>query len=192
MATRPQSAMRQGIIRIFEKMEIRKRLLALTGLSAEYCATIENSPEMELQEFVVAMLRYLPRIYVEFNEIDAGEESGEDEWDGNLDFGGGMSDHLDEEMYESLRRQLEQLLGEEDTYLETFEENMKYSDTPIACSISENLCDIYQPLYNFAVEVRDSEGSNLEEAFRECQESFREYWSRTLCNVMRALNSLKN
>lgn len=169
----------------------RKRLLALTGLCAEYCAAIEQALEMELDEFVGKMLRYLPRIYVEFNEIDAEEEGTAYEWNG-LSFAGGIVDHLDETAYEGIRLQMQQLMGEEDTYLETFEENMKYSDTPIACSISENLADIYQPLYNFAVEVRDSEAANLEEAFIECQANFRDYWSRILCNVMRALNSIKN
>ena len=90
-----------------------------------------------------------------------------------------------------LRTQLAALFGEDDTYLETFEKDMKYSDTPIASSLSENLCDIYQPLYDYAIEVRESEGANMENAYRNCREAFDEYWSQTLCNAMRALNSLR-
>ena len=69
---------------------------------------------------------------------------------------------------------------------------MKYSDTPIAATISENLTDIYQPLYDFVAEVRESEGDNLDEAFRACKDGFKEYWSQALCNVLRALNALHN
>ncbi len=165
---------------------IHTRLINLVALCSEYCATLENSGDMEKEDFVNVLLGYLPRIYFEFHDIDGGESASLDEW------GVGLTDHLDEVQYESVRIQLAALLGEDDTYLETFEKDMKYSDTPIATTISENLADIYQPLYDFVAEVRESEGDNLEEAFRACKDSFREYWSQTLCNVLRALNSIHN
>ncbi|MDE6549560.1 MAG: DUF5063 domain-containing protein [Muribaculaceae bacterium] len=165
---------------------IRTRLINLTALCAEYCSALENCREMEKEEFINALLGYLPRIYFEFHDIDAGENASLDEW------GLGISDHMDEEQYESVRLQLAMVFGEDDTYLETFEKDMKYSDTPIAATISENLADLYQPLYDFVVEVRESDGENLEDAYRACKEGFREYWSQTLCNVLRALNALHN
>ena len=82
------------------------------------------------------------------------------------------------------------LLGEDDTYLETFEEDMKYSDTPIAASIAEGLADIYQDLYNFLSPVRDSDGALAAPALVECRENFASYWGQTLTNVMRPLNHL--
>lgn len=98
------------------------------------------------------------------------------------------SSYVDEDYYEGVRLHIETLLGPDDTYLETFEEDMKYSDTPIASSISESLADIFQPLYNFISVVRDSDGEDLEGAYRECRENFVSYWGQTLCNVLRALN----
>ncbi|MDE7097200.1 MAG: DUF5063 domain-containing protein [Muribaculaceae bacterium] len=163
---------------------IHTRLINLTALCAEFCNAIENCGEMERTELVNALLGYLPRIYFEFHDIDAGVSASLDDW------GMGVSGHLDEQQYESARMQLAIAFGEEDTYLETFEKDMKYSDTPIAASVSENLADIYQPLYDFVVEVRESEGNNLEDAYRACKDAFREYWSQTLCNVMRALNAI--
>ncbi len=166
--------------------EIRTRLINLVALSAEYCSAVEQCRQVELKELTETLLGQLPRIYYEFHDIDAGESASLDEW------GVGVSDHLDEEQYEMVRMQLASAFGEEDTYLETFEKDMKYSDTPIATTISENLADIYQPLYDFVVEVRESDGENLEEAYRACKEGFREYWSQSLCNVMRALNAINN
>ena len=165
---------------------IRTRLINLTALCAEYCNTLENSNELDKEELVNAILGYLPRIYFEFHEIDAGESTSLEEW------GIGVSDHMEEEQYESVRMRLAMIFGEDDTYLETFEKDMKYSDTPIASTISENLADLYQPLYDFVVEVRESDGMNLEEAYRACREAFKEYWSQTLCNVLRALNAIDN
>ena len=164
--------------------EIKTRLIHLVALCSDYCVTIENAADMEADELTGALLGLLPRIYFEFHDIDAGESASLDDW------GGGLAEHLDEVHYEAVRGILLSVLGENDTYLETFEKDMKYSDTPIASSISENLCDIFQPLYNFVMEVRESEGDNLEDAYRECRDGFREYWSQTLCNVMRALNSI--
>ena len=166
--------------------EIRTRLINLVALCAEYCSTVENCLEVDVKEISEALLGQLPRIYYEFHDIDAGESVSLEEW------GFGVSEHLDEEQYESVRIQLATTFGEEDSYLETFEKDMKYSDTPIATTISENLADLYQPLYDFVVETRESDGDNLEEAYRACKESFREYWSQTLCNVLRALNALRN
>ena len=165
---------------------IRTRLINLVALSAEYCSALEGAGEMERSELIESLLGQLPRIYYEFHDIDAGESASLDEW------GAGVSDHLDEQQYDYVRMQLAAALGEDDTYLETFVKDMKYSDTPIATSISENLADIYQPLYDFVVETRESDGENLEEAYRACKEGFREYWSQTLCNVLRALNALRN
>ncbi|MDE6022844.1 MAG: DUF5063 domain-containing protein [Muribaculaceae bacterium] len=166
--------------------EIRTRLINLVALCSDYCVTIENSGSMERADLVDTLLGYLPRIFYEFHDIDSGENASLTEW------GYGVSEHLDEQQYESMRMQLATIFGEDDTYLETFEKDMKYSETPIATTISENLADIYQPLFNFVMEVRESEGDNLDEAYIACRDSYKEYWSQTLCNVLRALNCLNN
>lgn len=168
---------------------IKTRLIHLTALCSDYCVTLDNAGELEMEELVKSLLSFLPRLYFEFLDIEAEDDTSIDEW--GLSSSTSASS-LEEDQYESLRIRLSSIFGENDTYLETFEKDMKYSDTPIATSISENLCDIYQPLYNFVIEVRESEGNNMEEAYRECKEQFDEYWSQTLCNVMRALNSLRH
>lgn len=108
----------------------------------------------------------------------------------DMDAGTYYGSYVDEDYYENVRRHMEQLLGPDDVFLETFEEDMKYSDTPIAASIAESLADIFQPLYNFVAIVRESDGEELEGAYRECHDNFAAYWGQTLCNVLRALNHL--
>ncbi|MCM1489811.1 MAG: DUF5063 domain-containing protein [Muribaculum sp.] len=166
---------------------LKTRLINLVALCSDFCVTIENASELEMPELVRSLLGYLPRIYFEFLDIEAEEDASIDEWGLSI---ATSSSSLNEDQYEMVRRQLASIFGEDDTYLETFEKDMKYSETPIAVSISENLADIYQPLFNFVVEVRESEGGNIEDAYRECKEQFDEYWSQTLCNAMRALNYL--
>lgn len=161
--------------------ESRVRLMRIVALAGEYCAAVETAAQFEKEEFVRRMLDCLPRIYWEFNDLTAGEAGGEIF----------MPQYVDEDYYDSVRRAMETLFGTDDSYLETFEEDMKYSDTPIAASIAEGLADMFQPLYNFVHTVRDSDGEQLYEAFEACKEDFESYWSQTLCNVLRALNNIR-
>lgn len=163
---------------------IRTRLLGVTSLATDYCSVCENASEMEKTEFVDRMLDSLPRIYLEFHDISADDLFTLEEWDY-------MPDYVDEDYYESIRRNIEAVMGPDDTFLETFEEDMKYSDTPIAASISESLADIFQPLYNFISVVKDTEGEKLVEAYLNCKDDFISYWGQTLCNVLRALNNVR-
>ncbi|MDE6295364.1 MAG: DUF5063 domain-containing protein [Muribaculaceae bacterium] len=162
--------------------ELRNRLLRITALCSEYCLTVENAASQERDEFVRNTLSLLPQIYYEFLTCE-GDSAMLDEEDY-------FADYVDEDYYESVRRNIEHLLGPDDVFLETFEEDMKYSDTPIGASIGECLADIFQPLYNYISIVRETEGDKMSEAYTECRENFIAYWSQTLCNVLRALNNL--
>lgn len=155
--------------------------LAFIGLSNEYCAAMEQAPQMIPTEFGATMLRLLPRIYISASSLD-GDGLGETYID----------PAMDEDMYNAVRSGVESVLGEHDVYLEVFEEDMKYSDTPIAASISEGLTDIMQPLYNFLEVARNAPEALVKDALAAVAEDFRSYWSQILCNALRALNSLVN
>ena len=158
------------------------RLLDIVSLAKNYCETCQEALQYSKSEFTDRMLDLLPRIYWNFFDLSAGVSLGE------MDY---FSDYVDENLYEEVRRSIASVIGASDIFLETFEEDMKYSETPISASISESLADIFQPLFNFISIVHDSEGSQMEEAFISCKEDFENYWSQTLCNVLRALNNIK-
>lgn len=165
-------------------MELTPGQLSFIGLCSEYCRAVESSADTDRDEFISVMLKQLPRLYIMATDLP---QTGNfvDEETAYLD------NSLDEDYYESLRRSIENLLGMDDTYLEVFEDDMKYSDTPIAASISEGLCDIFQSLYNFLDTVRDAPVEVIESALVAEKEDFESYWSRILCNNMRALNALR-
>lgn len=164
--------------------ELQARLLSLSGTIANFCYTVENCQEMERDEFIDAMLVALPKIYIEFTEFDPEHFSLDP--DGEF-----YPEYVDEDLYESVRKGVSVMMGEDDVFLETHEEDMKYSDTPISASISESLADIFQPLYNFISVYQESEGENGPGAYSECRENFKAYWGQTLCNVMRPLHHLR-
>lgn len=165
---------------------IRTRLMAITAIAARYCRILENCRDLQRQELIREIASILPRIYLEFIDLVPDRNDTEESYPDSMS----AISYIDEDYYESIRRNLETVIGEEDTFLDTFEEDMKYSDTPIAASISESLADIFQPLYNFISAVKDSDGEQAETAYMECHDNFVQYWSQTLCNVMRPINRI--
>lgn len=157
--------------------------LSFIALANEYCETIENAMQSEKDDFINTVCRLLPRIYISASDIRPDETGCDD-----MTY---IDNTLDEGTYTAARRAIETLLGEDDTYLEVFEEDMKYSDTPIAASVAEGLCDIFQVLYDFLEAIRDTTDDNIRAALSLVREDFGQYWSRTLCNVLRAVNSIK-
>ncbi|WP_302316015.1 DUF5063 domain-containing protein, partial [uncultured Muribaculum sp.] len=90
--------------------------LAFIGLCNEYCQTLESARETECDDFIAAMLRLLPRIYITASDLKIDDLGLEEPY---------IDGRLDEDYYDSIRRSIENLLGPDDTYLEVFEEDMK-------------------------------------------------------------------
>ena len=126
------------------------------------------------------MLRLLPRIYI--TGADLAEDGAIDE--------GFIDQALDEDSYDRIRNTLQSLMGEDDTYLEVFEDDMKYSDTPLGASVSESLADLFQVFYNFLEAVREAPDDLVASAVSAVKEDFESFWAQTLCNVMRPLNTI--
>lgn len=156
--------------------------LAFLGLSNEYCQAVELASETNREDFIDNMLRLLPRIYITASDLQVPVLLEETPY---------IHGSLEEEYYNAVRLSMEMLLEADDTYLEVFEEDMKYSDTPIAASVSESLADIFQVLYNLTNAVKDAPLPVIEESLAAVKDDFGSYWSRPLCNVLRALNAIK-
>ena len=161
--------------------QLAPNTLAFIALCNEYCAALENMPASATPaEFVTTMLRLLPRIYISATDlrVDDTDEAY-------------LEPAMDEASYNTIQSSISALLGEHDTYLEVFEEDMKFSDTPIATGISEGLADIMQVLFNFIEMAKDAPDHIINAAVTAVKDDFRNYWSRILCNVLRALNALE-
>lgn len=161
---------------------INTNSIAFIGLCNEFCVAVENTRESTREEFTDRMLRLLPRIYIAATDLTIDTPEYTEPYIDNV---------LEEDYYDAVRRNMETLFGEDDMYLEVFEEDMKYSDTPVAASISEGLADIFQVLYNFINTAREATDETLVTALMAVRDDFPAYWSASLCNVLRALNHLK-
>lgn len=155
--------------------------LAFLALANEYCAALESAREAERSEFTAHMLRLLPRIYIAAADLRQDDTPDTDAYVANA---------LDEDYYDAVRMRVAELMGEDDTYLEVFEQDMKYSDTPIGASVAESLADLFQVFYNIVQTAREATPELIAELIPEIRADFADYWSQTLCNVLRALNKI--
>lgn len=155
--------------------------LAFIALCNEYCEAICNAATMEKEDFIRQMLRLLPRIYITASDIQPNPYGIT---------GDCIEPKMDESIYESVRGPIAALLGEDDAYLEVIHEDMKYSDMPIGASIAEGLADLMQVTYDLVETIKELPTEMIPDALAEVRESFNEYWSQTLCNVLRPLNQL--
>ncbi|MBD5260349.1 MAG: DUF5063 domain-containing protein [Bacteroides sp.] len=164
-------------------MSISPNAIAFIGLCKDYCNAIEQSGSMEQRDFVKEMLRLLPRLYISASDLpDEPEDFDTEEV--------GIEEAMDKEYYNQICSRLSALMGEDDTFLEVFEQDMKYSDTPIGASISETLADLMQVVYNFFTTVREAPTELIPGVLLTMKGDFNHYWSQKLCNVMRPLNQI--
>lgn len=159
----------------------KKNTLEFVTVALEYCSLIETSREHQSIDFVDKMTKLLPLLYLKATLLP--EAIAEDDMM--------LEQSVTEDMYESVRFQIAELLGDKDTYLETFHPDMQYSDTPIAAFISENLADVYQDIGNFIFLFRQGNEEVMAAAIEFCRENFRAYWGQQLLNALKALHNIR-
>lgn len=148
---------------------------------AETCIWLERIQESDETEFVDTSVKILPLLYLKASMLEIPERSYED-----------MTERfVTEDDYLQVKNQIEILLGEHDSYLETFHPDMALSDTPIAAFVSEDLADCYQELKDFAANYQQAETDVMNDALVTCLEAFREHWGRKLLNALRALHHIR-
>lgn len=154
--------------------------LEFVTVALEYCSFVETANPDSLAEFTGKATKILPLLYLKaalLPEVEPDEEAD-------------MEYPITEDMYEHVRTRIGSLLGEHDTYLETFLPDMQYSDTPIAASVSENMADVYQDTGNFVSLFRQGNEEVMRNAIAVCRTNFREYWGQRLLNALKALHAI--
>jgi hypothetical protein len=157
-----------------------KDIVEFVTVGVEYCSLIERASELSRREFNLNLVRILPLLYLKATLLPAEEIDEADD----LEF------YVTEEQYEYLRGAVAKLLGESDDYLEVFEADMAYSDTPLAASVSEGLADIYQDVRDLLEIYRLGNEELSQAAICRCRRNFVAYWGQKLVNVMRPLHAI--
>ena len=120
---------------------------------------MSRTPAIPVFRLLDKAVKILPLLYLKATLLPEAEEDEDAEPELTVT----------EDMYESVRNRIAGLLGEKDSYLETFHPDMQYSDTPIAAFISENLADVYQDTGNFISLFRQGNEEVMLEAIVLCR-----------------------
>jgi len=164
-----------------KKIVYSKDAIEFTTVAVQYCKYLESFEDAELENLVDVMTKMLPLLYLKAQMIPRSE----------LQDGACPETIVTEDDYNHIVSKLCAVLKNEDTYLEVFLDDMKYSETPIAASISEDMSDIYQDLKNYISIYERGVTENMNDALCICFDNFGIYWGQKLVNVLRALHSLK-
>lgn len=157
-----------------------KDIVEFVTVGVEYCSLIERATETERNEFTLKLVRILPLLYLKATLLPADETDDIDR----------LENHVTEEQYEYLRECVAKLLGESDDYLEVFDSDMAYSETPLAASVSEGLADIYQDIRDLLEIYRMGNEYLSQSAISRCRHNFVTYWGQKLVNIMRPLHAI--
>lgn len=164
-----------------EDIVLSKYTEEFVRIALEYCVLIEKTQKSEKSVFVDNMTKVLPLLYLKISvipEIPTWYDSD-------------MSDKVTEEIYTEVESKLEELLGEDNLYLETFHPDIKLSDSPIAVKLSENLADIYQDIGNFIGTFKNGQKETMNDSLVLCIQNFQKYWGQRLVNALRAMHHIK-
>ena len=150
-------------------------------VAVQYCAYLENFEKITQEDITDKLTKILPLLYLKASLVPETDNVNDEEPEVTVTEGD----------YAYISGKLYEVFGKDDAYLEVFMQDMKYSETPIGASISEDLADIYQDLKNFITIYERGITENMNDALYVCTENFKIYWGQKLVNVLRALHSLK-
>lgn len=168
-----------------ESSPLTPQVIALAGLAVEYCRLIAGATESEPHTFVGEVLRYLPRIYIALADLKPyGEE-------GDADATGIISETVDEQRAEETASAFAALLGQYDTYLSAqSDDDMQFSESPVAVSLSSQLTDIFRDMADFASAVASVMPEDVPDVLADIKAMFAAYLSQTICSAMTAANNI--
>lgn len=158
-----------------------KDSIEFVTVAVQYCAYLENFTTITEPELTDKLTKILPLLYLKASLIPETDTVNDED----------PEITVTEEDYNYISSKIYNIFLNNDTYLEVFLQDMKYSETPISASISEDLADIYQDLRNFISVFERGITENMNDALYLCAENFKTYWGQKLVNVLRALHSLK-
>ncbi len=157
-----------------------KDIVEFVTVGVEFCTLVERANEGNRDEYLLKLARILPLLYLKATMLPDEENDRADE----------LETYVTEEQYEYIRANVGRLLGKDDDYLEVFEADMAFSDTPIVASISEGIADIYQDIRDLLEIYRLGNELLSQVAIARCRRNFVSFWGQSLVNVLRPLHTL--
>ena len=157
-----------------------KNTIEFVTVAAEYCAFLESCRRYNIKSFFDKSVKLLSLLYLKTSLLPNLEDSSFSD----------LQQFVTEASYENIRQNITCLTGQYDEYLEVFQEDMQYSDTPIVAYISEGLADVYQDLKDMISNFQSADIQIMNDALRDCKDNFQAYWGQKALNTLRAMHNV--
>ncbi len=157
-----------------------KNTIEFVTVAAEYCAFLESCRRYNSKSFFDKSVKLLSLLYLKTSLLPNLEDSSFSD----------LQQFVTEASYENIRQNITCLTGQYDEYLEVFQEDMQYSDTPIVAYISEGLADVYQDLKDMISNFQSADIQIMNDALRDCKDNFQAYWGQKALNTLRAMHNV--
>ena len=134
------------------------KVIDFVTVAVEFCAFMEAETLPARTEWVDKILKILPLLYIKASllpeTVPADNET--------------VATFVREEDYHRVALRVEEVMGEENIFLEVFLEEMKYSDTPVSAFVSECIADIYQDVRDFVSVYQFELTEQMNDALHRC------------------------
>ena len=158
-----------------------KNVIDFVTVAVEFCAFLEKEQLPTRTEWIDNVLKILPLLYIKASLLPETWEMNDES----------PPTFVQESDYTIIANRVAEIMGDEDTYLDVFVDDMKYSDTPVSAFVSENVADIYQDVRNLVSVYQYELTEQMNDALHVCVSNFRDYWGQKLVNLLRPLHALK-
>ena len=148
-------------------------------VAVEFCKFIEN-PQIDKSDFLNKLSKLLPLLYMKAAMVEPKEAIYDE----------APEKFVDENDYEAVRGDIQNLLGEKDQYLTAIHPDIALSDSVIAASISEDIADVYQSLKDFVEVAKTGNEDLMNDALIICIEDFRAFWGTRLLSAELAIHQV--
>lgn len=165
----------------YQEIIYSKNVVEFVAVGVEYCHLLENAADGVTSDFIDKSTKILPLLYLKASLLPEREPESDEL----------VEEFVTEEAYAVIVNTISALLKEKDDYLETFHPEMKFSDTAVLASISEDLADVYQDVKNFVMVFSLGHEPSMHDAMVVCRENFATFWGQKLVNAMGALHHLR-
>ena len=163
-----------------EHIVYSRNVIEFVTVSSEYCVFIEEINSCTKKQFVQKAQKLLPLLYLKGTLIPRLENECEDV----------IEKYVTEDIWQNTETRIKSKLGKHNDYIEVFDPDIDYSETPVPASISENMADIYQDMKDFIVLYRIGTTEIMNDALLECRQNFEQYWGQKLLNALRAIHNI--
>ncbi len=164
----------------FDHIVYSKNVIEFVTIANEFCLLLETSAKVSKIEFIETVQKLLPLLYLKACLLPKNESELEEE----------IEKFVSEADWEFIHTSVQTKMGGHDQFLEVFEEDMEYSETPVIASVSESFADMYQDLKDFLTSYRIGTLDVMNEALWDLTNSFYQHWGQNLVNSLRAIHSL--